>query len=425
MFPRPRAIPPALPKRAVRDRTAFAICIGLGVGLSSCGRAAIADFRAPAVLRSMDMEARVGQLIMLSLPGDGVLPRAAIKILEECRPGAVLLFGYNARGGPEALREYTAGIQDACHGEPLPVWVAIDHEGGQVQRLVSDGFTRLPSPAEAGRIMDARGIERMAGLSARELRAVGVRLNLAPLAEAVFDGNRAFLGTRAFSDQTNLAAHLAAAFARGMEGSGVGAVYKHFPGNSSADPHLGLPVIQGEAREIDRQLILPFRRALMAYRPCAVMLSHAMVPALDPDRPASLSPAVVKLLREDLRFRGLILTDDLEMGAIRGARSAEESALMALMAGVDMLMFSAPATALRVKQAILAALASGRLDPVRVDEACLRILRAKLAIGIQGEADPRIRAEEFAAFSKAAAKTAKFIRLARGRADTEEGKAAK
>jgi beta-N-acetylhexosaminidase len=150
-----------------------------------------------------------------------------------------------------------------------------------------------------------------------------------------------------------------------------------------------------------------------------------MIPALDPDRPASLSPAVVKLLREDLRFRGLILTDDLEMGAIRGARPAEESALMALEAGVDILMFSAPATALRVKQAIQAALSSGRLEAARVDEACLRILRAKLALGIQGEADPRIRAEEFAAFGEAAAKTAKFIRLARGRADTEEGKAAK
>jgi beta-N-acetylhexosaminidase len=373
----------------------------------------------------MDAETKAGQLIMLSLPGSRELPPEGRAIIESCRPGAVLLFGFNAKGGPEALREYTSDIQDAASGFAVPILIAVDHEGGLVQRLASDGFTPLPSPQESGRILDPEGVERMASLSAGELAAVGVRMNLAPIAEAALDGNRAFLGSRSYSSDVNLAARLAASFARGMEHSGVGTVYKHFPGNSAADPHIGLPVLQGSAEDVEREYVRPFRRALRAFRPMAVMLSHAEAPAIDPERrPSSLSPSVVRLLRDDLRFRGVIITDDLEMGALRGICSVPESAVMAGEAGADMLMFSTPRSALRAKSAILAALASGRLPANALDERCERIIRMKLALRLGTEADPYERSMAFRGFAAAAAETAKFVRTARSASDTEGGKAA-
>jgi beta-N-acetylhexosaminidase len=395
------------------------------MALASCSRPAFVDARARRIVRSMDLGSKAGQLIMLSLPGSRNLPPEGRAIIESCRPGAVLLFGFNAKGGPEALREYTSGIQDAASGFVVPILVAVDHEGGLVQRLVSDGFTPLPSPQESGRMLDPEGVEIMASLSARELAAVGVRMNLAPIAEASLDGNRAFLGSRSYSSDVNLAARLAASFSRGMEHSGVGTVYKHFPGNSAADPHVGLPVLQGSAEDIERELVRPFRRALRAYKPMAVMLSHAKAPAIDPERPSSLSPAIVKLLREDLRFRGVIITDDLEMGALRGFCGIPESAVMAVEAGADMLMFSTPRSALRAKSAILAALASGRLPEGALDDHCERIVRMKLALRIGAEADPYERSMAFRGFAAAAAETAKFVRTARSASDTEGGKAAR
>ncbi len=393
--------------------------------LSSCATRAIEAAKARKIVASMSADDKAGQLIMLSLPGSGALSAESRGIVMACKPGAVILFGFNVKGGPAAVRSYTSSIQDAASSLAAPVLVAVDHEGGLVQRLASDGFTRLPSPEEAGAILDPRGLEELGALSARELAAVGVRMNLAPVAEHATEESRAFLGSRAYSADADRAGLLAAAFAKGTESAGVCAVYKHFPGNSSADPHVGLPVLRGTAEEIERGLLKPFRGSLSGYRPGAVMLSHAQVPALDPRLPSSLSPGAVRLLRKGLRYKGVILTDDLEMGALRDFGGPGEAAVLAIEAGADMLMLSTSASALRVKEAVLGALASGRLAPGALDAPCERIIRLKLALGLEAEADPAERAASLAAFRAAAEATAKFVRDARSAADTEGGKAAR
>jgi beta-N-acetylhexosaminidase len=373
---------------------------------------------------AMSVDEKIGQLFIVSIPGTGTLPPEARTAVARLQPGAVILFGFNARGGPGELRAFTSQVQEAASGMTAPILIAVDHEGGGVQRLVSGGFTRLPAPADLGRYAVAQDLERLGFLAAGELSAVGVRLNLAPVVERSNPQNAVFLGTRSYSSEPEPAAKLPAAFARGMERAGVGAVYKHFPGNSSADPHKGLTVLDSAGAELNAAYVQDFRLALRAYRPAAVMLSHVMVPALDDGLPASLSPAVVGILRKGLRYEGIIMTDDLEMGALRQRWPVAESSVLAILAGADMLMLSVPSSFAPAKAAVKAALESGRLAPGRLEESCLRIVKAKLSLGLLSEADPTERQKTFSRFAPAASETAKFVRGLAAKADIDGGKPA-
>jgi beta-N-acetylhexosaminidase len=311
----------------------------------------------------MTDEELVGQALMIGVDGSERLAEASASILRTIRPGAVLLFGYNispelgtvaaltaairgaveVAGGAQATvgAQATEGAQAAggagAAAIAVPPLVAIDHEGGQVYRF-KGGLTKLPSARAMGRA--GLGAARVAGRAAgEELRALGIGMNMAPVAEASTADNLAFLGDRAWSDDPDRAGRLAAAFIRASQAEGTAAVAKHFPGNAEGDPHVGLPVLGVSRAVLEGSYVAPFRRAVQA-GVSAVMLSHALVPALDPGRPASLSPSVIAYLKGELGFRGIVITDDLHMAALSGSGGPEGAALEALKAGVDLLMVS-------------------------------------------------------------------------------------
>lgn len=376
-----------------------AICV-----LSACGvrqgsegsAAAAADAatvaEAERIVAALDDAQAAAQLLMTGIDGVSGLAPESRSLLAEVPVGAVMLFKYNLGQGEAAARRLSAELQEAVlAGAPAspPPFIAVDHEGGLVHRFGADA-TKLPAASAFGALMPTvRGpvIEEAAYRAALELRALGVSLNLAPVAEAADPEAAAFLGSRAYSADSGTVAAAAAAFVRGMRRGGVLCVVKHFPGNAATDPHRAAAVIRADGGRLDLMASL-FARVIEGAAADAVMASHAVSEELDPARPSSLSPLVIDgLLRQRLGFSGMVVCDDLRMGAVVATgRNVGDAAVDAVAAGCDLIM-TWPRDARALRDALLAAEASGRLRFGRIREAARRVVAAKLKAGMRpGEA---------------------------------------
>jgi len=276
-----------------------------------------------------------GQLLMLGLPGPAV-DEVALELVRRLQVGGLILFARNLKS-PEQVWQLTHDLQREAReaGRP-PLLIALDQEGGPVQRLKAP-FTMIPAARELGRTATPEEVEELARRVARELALVGVNLNLAPVLD-VPRSPACPLWPRAYSSDPEQAARFALAAIRGYLAGGVIPVAKHFPGlgDTLADSHEVLPAsLSGDP---DRQAdLLPFREAVAADVP-AVMTAHLLVPQWD-DLPATLSAvALQSWLRQKLGFPGVIITDDLEMGAIAGQLPVAQAARQALAAGADLLL---------------------------------------------------------------------------------------
>ena len=276
-----------------------------------------------------------GQLLMLGLPGPAV-DEVALELVRRLQVGGLILFARNLKS-PEQVWQLTHDLQREAReaGRP-PLLIALDQEGGPVQRLKAP-FTMIPAARELGRTATPEEVEELARRVARELALVGVNLNLAPVLD-VPRSPACPLWPRAYSSDPEQAARFALAAIRGYLAGGVIPVAKHFPGlgDTLADSHEVLPAsLSGDP---DRQAdLLPFREAVAAGVP-AVMTAHLLVPQWD-DLPATLSAvALQSWLRQKLGFQEVVITDDLEMGAIAGQLPMAQAARQALAAGADLLL---------------------------------------------------------------------------------------
>ena len=292
--------------------------------------------------------------------------------------GGVVLFKRNVEA-PEQVAELAFEAQGLARETPL--WVGIDQEGGRVARLRAP-FTEWPPMAHLGRGGDGLA-DRFARALAAELSAVGVNLDFAPVLDLYNEAADPVIGDRALSSDAGVAGRLGARIIGGLQAGGVAACAKHFPGHGDAlvDSHRELPVVEHDPERLRTHEMAPFRDAVAA-EVAAVMTAHVVYPALDEERPATLSPAVVDgLLRRECGHRGLVVTDDLEMGAITGSRTVEQAAVQALAAGCDTLLVCGASIERHasVLEAIVHAVEAGELDARRVDEARDRQQRVKAA----------------------------------------------
>jgi beta-N-acetylhexosaminidase len=335
--------------------------------------------RAEELRASLDLPSTAAQVLLIGIEGRGWPSAGSLELVESLGPGGVVLFSFNLPEAAADLALYTASLQSASAKKRpgIPLIVALDHEGGAVFRFKNGGVTRLPPPGEVG----SRGPDYAALLgkaAGEELRALGVNTALAPVVELMTDANARFLGNRSYGRDAERVDSIAGAFIGALQSAGVSAVAKHFPGNATEDPHRSLPRLGVDAASYERDY-LPRFGAAVARGVGAIMLSHVLLPALDPERPASLSPLIVEgELRERLGFEGPVLTDDLFMGALSSTSSPEKTAVQALAAGADLLMLSAGTSAPRIRDAIVRAVEAGRLDRSRLDEAARRVIALKL-----------------------------------------------
>jgi beta-N-acetylhexosaminidase len=356
--------------------------------------------QAERIARGLDDYALAAQVIMGGIDGNTRINEAMRPLLERIPVGAWLLFRYNLEGEPEAVRSFLAEcvaltmVAGEGRGTPLPPLVAVDHEGGLVHRF-GPGVERLPAALSywelaqsAGRETALKVVEEDALRSGREIRNLGVSLNLAPVAELLTGENQAFLETRSYGSDPVFTAAAAAAFVRGMGAAGVASAAKHFPGNTGVDPHTGRAVLISGREQLNR-LVEPFAELLRTQPPAFIMISHVLVPARDGERNASLSPLVMgDWLRGELGFRGVILADDFSMAAAAASGLGPgDSAVAALNAGADMVM-AWPVDLAAIHRAVRTALAEGRLRRERLEDAAARIIREKIRFGLVEEHSP-------------------------------------
>ncbi|HBO69664.1 MAG TPA: beta-N-acetylhexosaminidase [Deltaproteobacteria bacterium] len=275
--------------------------------------------------------------LMVGFEGKQVPPWLS-RWLREGTATGVVLFSRNVEG-PRQVRELCREIRAAAgRGRPSPL-IAVDQEGGRVRRLTAPGFTRFP-PARCYSTLcchAGRAAEAAAGAMASELRAVGVDINFAPVLDVDSNPDNPVIGDRALSADPEQAALLGTACFRATLSRGVIPVGKHFPGHGATDTdsHEELPVVRSSRKTLLSRDLLPFERAVRAGIP-ALMTAHVLYPALDREFPATFSRKILTgLLRERLRFRGVLFSDALEMGAVAARYGIGEAAVRAVAAGCD------------------------------------------------------------------------------------------
>lgn len=287
---------------------------------------------------------------------------------------SVGLFGRNI-ASPEQLTALTARLRS----EREDVLVAIDEEGGDVTRLEVAHGSSFPGNLALGAVDDVHLTRAVAQELGRRLAECGVNLNWAPSADVNSNPDNPVIGVRSFGADTRLAARHTAAYIEGLQAAGVAACTKHFPGHgdTAVDSHLALPRIDVDLDTLHARELVPFRAAIAAGSK-SVMSAHILLPALDPDRPATLSPQILTgLLRQELGYDGLIVTDAVEMDAIAGTYGIERGSVLALAAGADAICVGGgladEETVLRLRDALVAAVRDGELTEERLADAAARV----------------------------------------------------
>ncbi len=329
----------------------------------------------------LSLEEKVGQVLCYGWQGaspeeSSTVNAHAREVIRDMGAGSLVLLGRNV-SSPEQTRAMIGELQSLSR---IPLFIAVDQEGGTVNRFRAP-FHEFPGNMALGAIPEGVELaERQATAVARELPAVGVNWNFAPCVDVNNNPDNPIIGVRSFGEDPFRVAELSAAAVRGYQSQGVVACAKHFPGHgdTSADSHLALPTVTGDRRRIDAVELLPFRRAIQE-GVGAIMTTHILFPALDPDRPATLSPAVLTgLLRSELGYDGLVITDCLEMNAIADTFGTPRGAVEALKAGADIaLVCHTLETQRATRQAILDAVARAELPESRLHDAAARVLASK------------------------------------------------
>jgi len=317
----------------------------------------------------------VGQLCMIGFEGTEVTPdlRAWMR---EYRPGGIILFSRNLVD-PAQIAHLTNDIQTLA-GD-IPLLIGIDQEGGRVSRLPS-GFTIFPPAATVAQSGSTELAYQAAAVTAKELRAVGINMNMAPVLDIHTNPSNPIIGDRAFGTEPEQVCLMGAATLAGLHDHRVLACGKHFPGHGDTrtDSHVELPVVHATRERLESVELKPFQYAI-AHGLRAMMTAHVHYPALDPTNPATLSSIILTdMLRQQMGFSGVILSDDLEMGAIVNHSAVGEAAVRSLQAGVDMLLVcKTRALETNTIEAVYHALESHELAKGRLETSLARIASVK------------------------------------------------
>lgn len=318
-----------------------------------------------------------GQRLLLAFPGTEQPSAEFCAALERLQPAGVTLFRHLNVSDPAQVRRLTADLQRRAAAAGLPrLLIAIDQEGGQLM-AVSAG-TPLPGNMALGATGSTKLARRAGEVLGRELAAMGINVDYAPCADVNINPDNPVVGVRSFGEEPELVGRLSAALVEGLQSQGVAATVKHFPGHgdTSSDSHHGLPSVPHNRARLEQVELPPFRAALRAGVKL-VMSAHLALPAIDgaPAPPATLSPAILNgLLRQEMGFSGVIVSDAMDMGAITQGEQLGANAVRAAAAGIDLLLLTAdPGDQQRVFNALITALASGALEPHNHQAALSRI----------------------------------------------------
>lgn len=323
-----------------------------------------------------DIRRHAGQLAIAGFDGYDI-PSDLKAFAKAFDLGGIILFARNV-ADPEQVADIARQAEELA-GE-LPLWVSVDQEGGRVARLKSP-FTVWPAMIALGRSGDDGLVARFARALAAELKAVGISLDYTPVLDVLTNAKNPVIGDRALSDRPEIAARVGRILIRTLQEEGIAASGKHFPGHgdTSVDSHFELPLIEHPPDRLEAVELVPFKAAI-AEGVASIMTAHILIPALDPERPATLSPAIVDgILKQRLGYQGLVLSDDLEMKAIAGRYGMSEATVAAIGAGCDAVLMcgAEPDKQVAALEAVIRAAEDGTLPLKRLEDALARHRRVK------------------------------------------------
>lgn len=288
----------------------------------------------------LTIEEKVGQLLMVHFNGETANEEAQI-LINEIHVGGFIYYNWsNGLNSPEQVSQLSSELQQltSLNKNPIPLFIAVDQEGGRVSRL-KNGFTSIPANGELGDSENPELAQHYASIIGRELKDVGINFNLAPVVDINSNPLNPVIGDRSYGNTADRVTMFAEKALQGYHQAGIITSLKHFPGHGdvAVDSHYQLPTLLKTKQELMENELIPFSR--LKAQSDTIMTAHILIPSIDPQNCATLSPSILTILREEIGFDGVIISDSLVMeGFLRNCSSIENGALRALNAGCDLLL---------------------------------------------------------------------------------------
>ncbi len=360
--------------------------------------------RIKALVESMTLEEKVGQLVIVGVDGYENDEHSK-QLMEKYHVGGFILFKKNIQDSNQLLNLLNSLKETNAASNKVPMLLSVDEEGGRVSRL-PDEFKKFPSNKVIGRKDDGALSYQIGSILGKELGSFGFNMDFAPVLDINSNPKNPVIGDRSFGTTAGLVSRLGMETMKGIRAENVISVVKHFPGHgdTSVDSHVGLPRVNHDLKRLESFELVPFKAAI-ENNADAIMIAHILLPKLDPENPASFSKAVITgLLRTGMNFDGVVITDDFTMGAIVKNYDMGGAAVKSIQAGADIVLvchgFDKQETVIK---ALLAAVKSGQISTGRLEESVYRVLELKQRYSLDnapdGPVDPqKINAEISALF---------------------------
>lgn len=289
------------------------------------------------LMTSMTVQEKIGQLVLVGIEGTE-MDDTSLELIKDYHVGGFILFKDNITSTQQSVKLLNA-LKQANVANPVPLWLSIDEEGGRVTRFPEE-YVKLPSSGKVGSQQNLELSKRVGGLIAEKVSGIGLNMVFAPVLDINSNPNNPVIGDRSFGTNADVVSDQGIASMNGIQENGVVSVVKHFPGHgdTSVDSHLGLPVVEHNLKRLHEMELVPFQQAIDEGAD-VVMVAHLLMKSIDPDTPSSYSkPVITDLLREELGFKGVVITDDMTMGAVSSNTDVGEASVKSILAGSNIVL---------------------------------------------------------------------------------------
>ncbi|KOP67810.1 glycoside hydrolase family 3 [Bacillus sp. FJAT-18019] len=289
------------------------------------------------LMSSMTVQEKIGQLVLVGMEGTA-MDDTSLKLIKDYHVGGFIFFKDNITSTQQSVKLFNE-LKHANAANPVPLWLSIDEEGGRVTRFPEE-YVKLPSSGKVGGYKNQELTKRVGGLIAEKVSGLGLNMVFAPVLDINSNPNNPVIGDRSFGTNADAVSEQGIASMKGIQENGVVPVVKHFPGHgdTSVDSHLGLPVVEHDLKRLHEMELVPFQQAIDEGAD-VVMVAHLLMKSIDPDTPSSYSKLVINdLLRDEMGFKGVVITDDMTMGAVSGNTDVGEASVKSILAGSNIVL---------------------------------------------------------------------------------------
>jgi beta-N-acetylhexosaminidase len=369
------------------------VTAGLFLTLTACSKTTInqGDDPIQKQIKKMTISEKVGQMLMVGIDGVKVSTASASFIQKEHIGGAIIN-GYNVQSPTQLLDLNNQFRKINAQENKIPIFISVDEEGGKVSRM-PPGIMNLPNSKDIGDKNDVNIASKVGVAIGERVKAFGFNMTMSPVMDINSNPNNPIIGVRSFGNNADVVTRMGVAEMQAIQKENIIPVIKHFPGHgdTDVDSHKGLPIVHNDINRLNALELVPFKKAIQQNADMT-MVAHILIPKIDPQYPSSLSKIVVTdLLRKKLHFSGVIITDDLTMGAILQNYDIGDAVVKAIQAGNDIaLVCHGLDNQMKAKNAILAAVKDGKISEQQINNSVYRILKLKKKYHLNDKQIPTI-----------------------------------